>query len=247
MEVGADENPDGPRAGASAPNRRAGWLLSGVALFAGVFMAVGLDSSELQRVWRNHSLLSHASVTLVLLAVALGAMAGWVLRAGDLRERGVLLWGNGLLGAGLIFAAWAGMATATDRPAPTVIAAAIDTRGGTILRVLASDSNLRAEEHLSIAIEPLFESGEVGKPVRYRAGRPFYSASLGPDKDGEVRRSIRVEIPSGGFDDVGVRASVGPPAPCHEDEDTTGCVMVRVRRGREEPRLSGAYGSSTSF
>jgi hypothetical protein len=216
-------------------------------MFAGVFMAVGLDSTELQRVWRNHTLLSHASVTLVLLAVALGATAGWVLRAGDPRERGVLLWGNGLLGAGLIFGAWAGMATATDRPAPTVVAAAIATRGGTVLNVLASDSNLRAEEHLSVMVEPLFETGGAGEQVRYRAGRPLYSASLGPDKDGEVRRSIRVEIPSGGFDDVGVRASVGPPAPCHEEEDTTGCVVVQVRRGREEPWLSPAYGNSTSF
>ena len=247
MGVGAAENHEGTRAGASAPNRRAGWLLSGVALFAGVFMAVGLDGSELQRVWRNHSLLSHASVTLVLLAVALGATAGWVLRAGDPKERGVLLWGNGLLGAGLIFGAWAGMATATDRPAPTVVAAAVETKDGTVLDVLASDSNLRAEEHLSVTVEPLLELGEAGEPVRYRAGRPFYSASLGPDKDGEARRAIRIEIPPGGFDDVGVRASVGAPAPCREDEATTGCVVVRVRRGREEPRLSPAYGSSTSF
>lgn len=233
--------PEAAKPSIETPNKRAGWLLAGLATLTGVFTAVGVGTSELPHVWRNHAGLSHLAVTLVLVAIALGATAGWILKKDSHWERKLLLIGNALLGLGLVLAAWAAMATATDRPAPSVTAVAMRTKSGTVLKVTASDNNLTAKEHLSLMVEPLFEVGAADESVQYRIGRPLYSASLGPDRDGEINRSASVEIPPGHFEDVGVRASVDPTTPCYETHTTTGCAVVRVRQDPERPQLSFAW------
>jgi len=219
------------------PNKRAGWLLAGLTLLAGVLTAVGVATDDLTSVWRNHQLLSFASLTLILVAMALGAAAGWILTANTPAERTCLLVGNGLLGLGLIFAAWAGLALASDRPEPTITAKPVQSGGKTMLDIVVENSKLRDDEDLSVTVEPLFETRR-GEGAHFKVGKPLYSASLGPNAKGDVERTIRVDIPPGEFRDIGARAWVGSPSPCYDERATTGCVVVRLPPRTQEPQLT---------
>ncbi len=74
--------------------------------------------------------------------------------------------------------------------------------------------------------------------VSYRVGRPFYSASLAPDKDGDVERRLVVNVPPGNFQDIGVRASDKSRSSCYEEPDASGCLVVRIPQRSEEPQLN---------
>ena len=80
-----------------------------MSLIAGTLAAIGVKSDELENIWRNHSFLSHTGIALILIAVALGAIAAWVLNEGSTGEQVLLIVGNGLLAIGLILVTWAGL------------------------------------------------------------------------------------------------------------------------------------------
>ena len=223
------------------PNKRAAYLLGGLTLLTGVFTALGIKTDDLPNVWRNHEILSYVSVTLVLVGAALGAAAGWVLKPGEASERKALLWGNAALGAGLIVGAWAGIATASDRPEPSVTAVATQQGGAAKLEVTVENTNLKSDQDLNLMVEPLYEVTREGGELGYRVGRPLFSASYGPDGDGTVKRSIDVELPAGTFDDVGVRASLDPSIGCYEQRATTGCVIVHMPQRSSWPALDAVW------
>ena len=222
-------------------NSRAGYLLTGFALIATVFGVVGVATDELANVWRNEACLSYFGIGAVFFAVALGALAGWVLQPGKKPERFCLILGNILLGAGLILLAFAGLSLASDRPDPGITAKPTEKDGTTALAVTVKDSKLHADQNLGVAVEPLYEIEEE-KPnrtvVHYRVGRPFYAASLPPDSDGNVDHDVVVEIPAGNFQDVGVRASDQSRPDCYEEPDPPGCLLVRIPQRSEEPQFS---------
>jgi hypothetical protein len=222
----------------STPNSRAGYLLTGFTLIAAAFAVVGIKTDELANVWRNECFLSHAAIALVFIAVALGATAGWVLKAGTTGERVCLIVGNALLGLGLIATAWAGLELASARSEPTITANPVAHEGQTTLELTVENTKLRADEDLSVFVEPLFEVEDENGKLDYRVGRALYSASLGPDDDGNVKRTVSVDVPTGKFEDVGVRASVDPDIGCYDANNTTGCVVVRVPQRTEEPQLT---------
>lgn len=219
-------------------NSGAGYLLTGFTLIATAFTVVGVKTDELPNVWRNECFLSHLAITLVFVAVALGATAGWVLTKNSTAERVCLIAGNILLGLGLIAAAWAGLELASDRSEPTITANPVPHGGQTKLEVTVENTKLRADQNLSVFVEPLFEVEKEEGGLEYRIGRPFYSASLGPDDNGNVKRSVEVDIPTGKFEDVGVRAVDDPEIDCYDAADTAGCAVVRVPQRTEEPQLT---------
>lgn len=224
------------KADVAPPNKRAGYLLLGLTLLTGVLTAVGVSTDELPQLWRNHTVLAPIAIGLVILAVILGAVAGWVVPSGAKSERPLLLIGNGLLAAGLILTASLGIKTASDRPQPTVTAAPARTEQGFVLEVSVTDSGLGVNDDMSITVDPLFEDAKSGE---LHSGRSLYGASLGPNHDGEVEHSFKVEIPPGRFDDVGVRAWVGQKSTdCYNEGTSTGCVTVHLRRLPEPPQLS---------
>lgn len=221
-----------------APNKKAGWLLGGVGTITTLVVGLGVGADEISNVWRNHPYLSYPAVTMIVVALAMGAAAGWLLETGSKAERRTLIWGNVILGAGLILIAWAALGVASDRPEPSVTATVVRQGNQTVLKAVAENSKLRFDEDLSIAVDPLFEVNKPGEPIHYRVGRPLYSANRGPDKDGEARRTITLSLPPGNFKDVGVRASVDPETPCYDTHTTTSCVVVHVPPRVEQPQLT---------
>ena len=225
-------------------NKRAGYLLLGLTLFTGLLVALGVPSDQLPRVWRNHAVLGIAAVVLVLIAISLGAYAGWVLQQGDRNERRALLWGNVVLCVGLIITAVLAIVTAADRPQPTITAAPIHEKNGTLLDVTVTDNGLKVGDDLSVAVEPVTEVLRDGE-VHHVAGTPLYGASLGPNRDGDVSHSFKIELPPGPYQDVGVRTWVDErPTGCYDKGTTTGCVLVHLRRHREKPQLSYAWNTA---
>jgi hypothetical protein len=225
-------------------NKGAAYLLGGMSLIAGVLAAIGVTTDELENMWRNHGFLSHTGIALILIAVALGAIAAWVLAQGSSGERVLLIVGNGLLAIGLILITWAGLELASDRPDPTITAKPIERDGRTAIKVTVQNSKLRADQDLTVAVEPLYEIEEVKRNrtvVSYRVGRPFYAASLAPDKDGNVEREVVVNVPPGNFQDIGVRASDSSRSSCYEEPNPSGCLVVRIPQRSEEPQVSFAW------
>lgn len=221
-------------------NKGAAYLLGGMSLIAGVLAAIGVKTDELENMWRNHAFLSRSGIALILIAVALGAIAAWVLTQGSTGERVLLIVGNGLLAIGLILVTWAGLKLASDRPDPTITAKPIEHDGSTAVKVTVQNSKLRAKQDLTVAVEPLYEIEEARKNrtvVSYRIGRPFYAASLAPDKDGNVEQRFVVDVPPGNFKDIGVRASENSRSSCYEETNPSGCLVVRIPQRTEEPQL----------
>jgi len=220
------------------PNKRAAFLLGALALIATVTTALGVASNDLPSLWRNQPVLSYAAVTLILAAIALGAVAGWILKAEKQPERVCLLVGNGLLGLGLVLLAWAALAFAGDRPEPSITATPIVNNGQTQLEVTVENSKLSSGEDLTVSVDPLTKVERLGEERHYNVGRPLFSASYGPNKDGDVNRTITLDVPPGEFDDIGVRAWVDDPTACNDIHASTGCVVVRVPIRKEQPQLS---------
>lgn len=224
------------------PNKRAGYLLGGLGTVTALVTVLGVQSDELADIWRNQPTLSYIAITLVLVGVALGAIAGWVI-GGDEggeqhRERVVLLCGNAALGAGLIVIAWSVIANAASSPTPTVTAVAQQKNGSTTLKAVVEDDKLSSGQGVQLRVDPLYEVEREGGEVGYRVGRPIYSATFGPDTHGSVHRSIRVGIPPGRFEDIGIRASDGLSANCYEEGSRTGCVVVHVPSRADPPRFA---------
>jgi hypothetical protein len=221
-------------------NKGAAYLMGGMSLIAGVLTAIGVGTDELENIWRNHPALSRIGISLILGAVAVGAIAAWALKKDSRWERILLIGGNIALAVGLILVTWGGLELASDSPAPTVTAKPVERSGQTFLEVEVKDSKLRADEGLRVSVEPLFEIEEK-RPrrtvIRYRVGRPFYSASLAPSKDGNIEHSREVEIPPGNFQNVGVRVSAHSRPACYEESDAGGCLLVRIPQRNEEPQL----------
>ena len=225
----------------AADNKGAAYLMGGMSLIAGVLAAIGIGTDELENIWRNHPFLSRAGISLILGAVAVGAIAAWALKKDSRWERILLIGGNVALALGLILVTWGGLKLASDSPAPTVTAKPVERDGQTFLKVEVQDSKLRADEGLRVSVEPLFEIEEKQHSrtvISYRVGRPFYSASLAPSKDGDVEHSREVEIPPGKFQNVGVRVSAHSRPACYEEADASGCLLVRIPQRSEEPRLN---------
>lgn len=218
-------------------NKRAGWLLSGLTLLTLLFTTLGIQGSELSDLWRNQEILSIVAVTLVLAAVTMGALAGWVL-SGEDRQHRLLLCGNVCLGLGLIVIAWSVVFNASSSPSPTVSAAAQRSKRSTYLKAVVEDDKLTSGESVQVKVQPLFEE-EDDEHLHYRAGRAIYEAIFGPGSDGSVHRVIRVGIPPGLFQDVGVRAFTGSSSSdCFDTEARNGCVIVRVPPHSDPPELS---------
>ncbi|HKZ15168.1 MAG TPA: hypothetical protein VJL81_15125 [Solirubrobacterales bacterium] len=218
-------------------NQRAGYLLSGLTVLTFLFTTLGIQSSELSDLWRDQQILSLIAVTLVLSAVTLGALAGWVFSRQKSEHR-LLLWGNICLGLGLVVIACSVIHNASSSPPPTVTAAPAVQKGSTVVKATVEDDKLTSGQSIQVKVQPLYEEGK-GRYFHYNSGRAIYSAIFGPDSDGTVHRSIRVAIPPGNFEDIGVRASTGSSASdCFDTAARNGCVVVRVPPHSDPPQLS---------
>ena len=212
------------------------FLLAALPALGAVLTALAITDDLVGRMARNHPWATFASFGCAALAVFLGAVAAFALREGSNEERGVLYAGLGVLGVGLAFTVYAGVATWGDRPQPSVV---VTPKRGSVVALSVRGSGLRARDHLVVEVEQLLRSTDERGQLTWKAGQVLYGASLGPDGAGNVDETVEIPLPAGDFDDIGARAWVGSePKECYGDGNTTGCVRVHVPRPLERPQLA---------
>ena len=204
------------------------FLLAALPALGALLTALAITGDLVGRMARNHPWATFAAVGCAALAVFLGAVAAFGLKAGSDAERRVLYLGLVVLGGGLVVTVYAGVRTWGDRPQPSIT---ITPKRGALVTVTVHASGLRSRDHLVVRVEQLSSAGT--------AGQELYGASLGPNAAGDVEESVDVPLPAGDFDDIGARAWVGDePKDCYRHETSTGCVRVHVSRTQERPQLA---------
>src|SRR5918999_682512 len=87
------------------------FLLAALPALGALLTALAITDDLVGRMARNHPWATFASFGCAALAVFLGAVAAFALREGSSEERRVLYVGLGVLGVGLAFTVYAGVAT----------------------------------------------------------------------------------------------------------------------------------------
>jgi hypothetical protein len=212
----------------------AGFLLAALPALGALLTALAVTGDIVGRMARNHPIASFGAFGCAALAVFLGALAAFGLRQGSREERTVLYIGIVVLGAGLVFAVFAGVETWGDRMQPSIT---VTPKRGSVVAVSVRGAGLNSRDHILLEVEQLLRGTHT-----WRQGQPLYGASLGPDSSGDVNHTVDLSLPAGDFDDLGVRAWVGEePRPCYARGNTTGCVRVHIPRPQERPQLSAVW------
>jgi hypothetical protein len=215
----------------------AGFLLASLPALGAVFTALAITGDIVGRMARDHPVASFGAFGSAALAVFLGAVAAFGLREGSLAERIAVELGIGVLGAALVVGVYAGIRTWGDRTEPSI---AVRSTGGSTVAVSVHDSGLRASDHVGVEVDQLLRVEHAGGKLRWKVGRPLYSASLGPDASGKLDHTFTLTLPAGDFDDLGAQAWIGSgPRPC--STATTGCVRVHIPHRQEWPQLAATW------
>jgi hypothetical protein len=214
----------------------AGFLLAALPTLGAVLTALAVTGDLVGRMARDHPWASFGAFGCAALAVFLGALAAFALRADSGAERGALYAGLLVLGTGLIFGVYAGVRTWGDRAQPSIT---VRPERGARVAVSVHGSGLRSSDHIVVEVEQLLRVAGMHGGLNWKPGQPLYGASLGPDSSGKIDNTVDLSLPAGDFDDLGARAWVGDePKPCYGRGNTTGCVRVHIPRPQEWPQLS---------
>jgi hypothetical protein len=213
----------------------AAFLLTALPALGALLTALAITGDLVGRMARNHPLTSLGAFGFAALALFLGALGAFGLRAGSREERIAVYAGLVLLGIALVCAVVAGVKTWGDRAQPSITVT--PNRGS--ITIAVHDSGLKSTDHLVVEVEQLLRVVDGHAGQTWTPGQPLYAASLGPNGDGEIDHAVDLQIPAGDFDDLGARAWVGSePKPCYARGNTTGCVRVHIPRPQERPQLS---------
>ena len=212
------------------------FLLAALPALGALLTALAITGDLVGRMARNHPWASFAAFGCAVLAVFLGAVAAFSLKENSRAERRVLYLGLVVLGGGLVFTVYAGVATWGDRPQPSIT---VTPKHGAIVAVSVHGIGLRSSDHMVVEVEQLLRATDRRGHQLWKPGQPLYGASLGPNSAGEVEQTVDLSLPAGDFDDLGARAWVGDePKPCYTHGNTTGCVRVHIPRPQERPQLT---------
>src|SRR5438309_11642877 len=212
------------------------FLLAALPALGALLTALAITGDLVGRMARDHPWATFGAFGSAAVAVFLGALAAFGLREDSKEERRALYLGLFVLGAGLVFAVYAGVKTWGDRPQPSIT---VTPKRGSVVGISVRGTGLRSTDHLVVEVEQLLRATDENGQLTWKPGQPLYSASLGPDGSGNVAQTVEVPVPAGAFDDVGARVWVGKePKDCYADRNTTGCVRVYVPRPQERPQLA---------
>lgn len=220
-------------------NKGTGWLLGGLGLVGTIPALVGIGTGELPQMVRNHSEFTLIALGCVIVAVACGFTAGYVISGNAKRER---RW----LGAGLLFmvvglssAVVAGVLTWLDQPEPSVTAVAVPSEEGTKVRLTVKAHGVQAEDDATVRVHPLIRHSAAGHEDEFDLLPAVHAVSVGPSSSGDIDYSTEISLPPGKATDVEVRAWIGEAAAhCYVRGGKTGCVTVALNRNPEPPQLS---------
>ena len=232
-----------------AENKTAAFLLASLTLLTTLLGALGIASGAIGDMIRNHQLWSGAAFILTVIAIIFGAIALTYGPPDESEKQNRLLRkGCVVLAGGLICAVIAGVLTWGDRAQPSVSGVVSRGQEGFNLELRLQQSSLKAKDHVIVSVDPLVRSKEPGHLVL--AGDSLYGASIGPNRSGEIDRTINISLPPRGFTDLGVKAWIGDePGDCFRSRtNTTGCMTLEVPRLSEKPQLHAKWvkGSPTS-
>jgi hypothetical protein len=175
-------------------------LTAGVsALFGGLGLLTA--TGELGRLQRNDPELLTAAVILALLGSAMLVIAGLPVTAGRTEIFATLL-GSGLITVGIGWAMTAGIRTAGERELPE-LTMAVDDKG--VLDGTVKAGHLASDKRLALRVQGLKLSTDGKAWGETTIGQHY----VGPDGDGKVLMTVKVRIPSGGYEAVGIRAWTG--------------------------------------
>jgi hypothetical protein len=213
------------------------FLLTALTILGSLLTALGIKNGAVENMARNHQWASGLAFSAALGALLAGAIAGWATSDKDTERRwfnrGILL-----LFVASICAVYGAVANWGDRGQPDVQAAVTTRNGAASVTLHATASNLKATDHLTVKVVPVYYRSPTDAP----GGRPFYEASMGPNRDGDVDLSATVTLPPGDYDEIGVKAWIGAEPPyCFNGSSTTGCLTERVIRVAERPQLSYSW------
>ena len=213
----------------------AGFLLAGLPALASLLAAISITGDTAGHMARNHPTATIAAFGLAAIAAFLGAFAAFGVTAGSRAERDAIYAGIAALGTALAFGIYAAVETWGDRPQPSIT---LRPKTPSTVAVTITASGLRRGDRIAVEVEQLLR----GDDRSWQRGLPLYGASLGPDRDGDVKQTVDLFVPPGDFDDLGARAWIGDePAPCYGRGTTTGCVRVHLPRPQERPQLAVSW------
>ncbi|HEV7774294.1 MAG TPA: hypothetical protein VGO48_13525 [Conexibacter sp.] len=211
-------------------------------------------TGALGRVQRNHDTAFALAIGCVVLGTGIIAMStaiertSWRVRGHKLRKRqtiqvvGMLF---ALAGVVIGFGAAVSSAAETERPTLDVH---FDHRTLTITGTVTA-SNLSSNDGLEVRVDGLF----APKHAFDHPGDVDYTyvnlsrAVIGPDSDGKALERIKVRLPHGGYDAIGVTARVGAKEePCSLDleegvDGGTACFNAPLPRRILVPRLVATW------
>src|SRR5918911_4096108 len=124
-------------------------LLAALPALGALFTALAITGDLVGRMARNHPLATFGAFGNAALAVFLGGVAAFALRAGSAAERRVLYAGLAALAAALAFGILAGIRTWSDRTQPSIT---VTPRGATVT-ISVRGSGLRARDHIVVEVE----------------------------------------------------------------------------------------------
>lgn len=194
-------------------------LLVGAAAALAAGVTTLADTGTIGRVQRNHPWWLTAAIALAVWAACCFVMASLVARetpwTGGGWTRPIFFWEwtakawrvNGVVAAFLAVAVgfWASIKTTGEVERP-IIEVQFDARTLT-LTGSAKVRHLSSNDPLNVSVEAM-----TVVDGRYRAVRLF-EASLGPDSDGNATQTLKVHVPPGRYEAVGVQASVAANTP----------------------------------
>lgn len=218
-------------------NSNAGWLVGGLSTVGLLLGAVGIGTGDVPRVLRNEPGWAIATFVLVVLASLASAAAGWLTNDKG-TEKILIRFGAFGLAAATIAALGTGIASAKERPEPTVTAQIVtDGQDRGTLHFGVKDTGLRSRDKMGVQVRSIDASTNPATATI------LYAASLGPNGGGEIDHSGEVTVPPAPANDVELQAWVGTRHTCSMKEGvaSTGCVKLHVNRLFEKPQLTVAW------
>lgn len=220
---------------ATATIAAAGALVTGIG-------ALSLTGT-LGRVQRNHEVAFVTAITLLI--VGAGLIAGSSVVGGWPRR---LIQGIGMIaaivGAAIGFGAAIDTASETERPTLDV---RLDPRTLTVTGTVSA-ANLSSGDGLEVRVDGLVDFDHNLDTVDHLQPVNLSRTVVGPDSDGNATQDIDVQLPHGGYDAVGVTASVGEQEQScglarqvHVDGGTA-CINLPLPRRLSRPALTAAWG-----
>lgn len=201
-------------------------------------------TGSLGRVQRNHEI--GFTIALGLLILGAGAVAVGA-RFGDGRAKTAIRIGGAVCAlAGLILGYGLTIATASETERPR-LDVRLDFRRLAVTGTVTAE-DLSTTDGLEVRVDGLIDFDHDIDTADSSIPVTLSRAVVGPDSDGKAMQSIDVPLPHGGYDAVGVTASVGSEEEscglnrrAHVDGGTA-CISLPLPRRHTHPALTAAWG-----